>query len=130
MFECLKDINTWLLYTTLHRDKFCAYLVFTPKMQESDRPSNYTPHASMLPHLQGNIGKRSPSQLRTPSIHQYRLIYNEMQESDRLSVCHERSHPHQPKPLIFIFRLCGSILLLVWGKSLSLSSFQENIGNP
>ncbi len=26
----MKDINTWLIYTTLHRDKFCAYLVFTP----------------------------------------------------------------------------------------------------
>jgi hypothetical protein len=28
--QSLKDINTLLLYTTLHRDKFCAYLVFTP----------------------------------------------------------------------------------------------------
>ncbi len=37
MFECLKDINTWLLYTTLHRDKFCAYLVFTPNTPKDQK---------------------------------------------------------------------------------------------
>jgi hypothetical protein len=29
----LRDINTWLLYKTLHRDNFCAYLVFTPYIE-------------------------------------------------------------------------------------------------
>ena len=26
----MRSINIWLLYKTLHRDKFCTYLVFTP----------------------------------------------------------------------------------------------------
>jgi hypothetical protein len=31
--QCVRGINTWLVYKTLRRDKFCAYLVYTPATQ-------------------------------------------------------------------------------------------------
>jgi hypothetical protein len=37
--QCVRGINIWLVYKTLHRDKFCAYLVYTPiPMPKWDAP--------------------------------------------------------------------------------------------
>ena len=62
MFECLKDINTWLLYTTLHRDKFCAYLVFTPLWDVT--PKKYAAYNKAAAELTELTQILSPSQYK------------------------------------------------------------------